>query len=68
MDLLADMANVVANGDGTFSYTLPQALPAGFSDATLGTGLMVVMEGRREMPDLLRGASGQRLCVQRCRA
>jgi OmcA/MtrC family decaheme c-type cytochrome len=51
VDLIADMASVVPNGDGTFSYTLPQPLPPGFADATLGTGLMVVLEGRRQMPD-----------------
>lgn len=51
VDLIANTASVVANGDGTFSYTLSQPLPAGFADATLGTGLMVVLEGRRLMPD-----------------
>lgn len=51
VDLIANMGSVVDNGDGTFSYTLSQTLPAGFSDATLGTGLMVVLEGRRQMPD-----------------
>jgi OmcA/MtrC family decaheme c-type cytochrome len=51
VDLIANMADVVDNANGTFSYTLAQPLPAGFSDATLGTGLMVVLEGRRQMPD-----------------
>ena len=51
VDLIANMASVVDNGNGTFSYTLSQPLPAGFSDASLGTGLMVVLEGRRIMPD-----------------
>jgi OmcA/MtrC family decaheme c-type cytochrome len=51
IDLIANMASVAANGDGTFSYTLSQPLPAGFADAALGTGLMVVLEGRRQMPD-----------------
>ena len=51
IDLIANMASVVDNGNGTFSYTLAQALPAGFDDATLGKGLMVVLEGRRVMPD-----------------
>lgn len=51
VDLIANMASVVANGDGTYSYTLAQPLPSGFADATLGTGLMVVLEGRRQMPD-----------------
>jgi OmcA/MtrC family decaheme c-type cytochrome len=51
VDLIADMASVVDNGDGTFGYTLAQPLPAGFTDATLGSGLMVVLEGRRQMPD-----------------
>ncbi|MBK7901636.1 MAG: OmcA/MtrC family decaheme c-type cytochrome [Proteobacteria bacterium] len=51
IDLIANMASVVDNGNGTYSYTLAQALPAGFDDATLGTGLMVVLEGRRVMPD-----------------
>jgi len=51
VDLIANMASVVANGDGTFSYTLAQPLPSGFADASLGTGLMVVLEGRRQLPD-----------------
>jgi OmcA/MtrC family decaheme c-type cytochrome len=51
VDLIANMASVVDNGDGTYSYTLAQPLPAGFSDPTLGTGLMVVLEGRRQMAD-----------------
>jgi OmcA/MtrC family decaheme c-type cytochrome len=51
IDLIANMASVVDNGNGTFSYTLATPLPAGFADATLGTGLMVVLEGRRAMPD-----------------
>jgi OmcA/MtrC family decaheme c-type cytochrome len=53
VDLLsaANKALIVDNLDGTFSYTLTQALPSGFSDPTLGTGLMVVLEGRRAMPD-----------------
>ncbi|MFO1408146.1 MAG: OmcA/MtrC family decaheme c-type cytochrome [Steroidobacteraceae bacterium] len=51
VDLIANMASVVDNGDGTYSYTLGQALPSGFSDPLLGTGLMVVLEGRRVMPD-----------------
>ncbi|MGB7903990.1 MAG: OmcA/MtrC family decaheme c-type cytochrome [Steroidobacteraceae bacterium] len=51
IDLIASMASVVDNGNGTFSYTLAQPLPAGFDDATLGKGLMVVLEGRRVMPD-----------------
>jgi len=51
VDLIAEMASVVDNLDGTYSYTLAQPLPAGFADATLGTGLMVVLEGRRLMPD-----------------
>ena len=45
------MASVVDNGNGTYSYTLAQVLPAGFDDSTLGKGLMVVLEGRRVMPD-----------------
>ena len=51
IDLIANKASVVDNGNGTFSYTLSQVLPAGFDDATLGKGLMVVLEGRRVMPD-----------------
>ena len=51
IDLIANKASIVDNGNGTFSYTLAQVLPAGFDDATLGKGLMVVLEGRREMPD-----------------
>ena len=51
IDLIANMASVVDNGNGTYSYTLAQALPAGFDDATLGKGLMVVLGGRRVMPD-----------------
>jgi OmcA/MtrC family decaheme c-type cytochrome len=51
VDLIAEMANVVDNQDGTFSYTLATPLPSGFADAALGSGLMVVMEGRRDMPD-----------------
>lgn len=47
IDLIANMASVVDNGDGTYSYTLAQPLPSGFSDPLLGTGLMVVLEGRR---------------------
>ena len=50
VDLLANMASVVANGDGTFSYTLAQPLPAGYADGP-GAGLVVVLEGRRVMPD-----------------
>lgn len=51
IDLIANMASVVANGDGTFSYTLATPLPERFADAALGTGLLVVLEGRRQMPD-----------------
>jgi len=51
IDLIANMASVVDNGNGTYSYTLAQVLPAGFDDATLGKGLMVVLGGRRVMPD-----------------
>ncbi len=51
IDLIANMASVVDNGNGTYSYTLAQVLPAGFDDVTLGKGLMVVLEGRRVMPD-----------------
>jgi OmcA/MtrC family decaheme c-type cytochrome len=51
IDLIANKASVVDNGNGTFSYTLAQPLPAGFDDATLGKGLMVVLEGRRVLPD-----------------
>ncbi len=51
IDLIANKASIVDNGNGTFSYTLAQVLPAGFDDATLGKGLMVVLEGRRVMPD-----------------
>jgi len=51
VDLIANMASVVANGNGTFSYTLSTPLPPAFADATLGTGLMAVLEGRRAMPD-----------------
>jgi OmcA/MtrC family decaheme c-type cytochrome len=51
VDLIANMASVVANGNGTYSYTLSQVLPAGFDDATLGKGLTVVLEGRRVMPE-----------------
>jgi OmcA/MtrC family decaheme c-type cytochrome len=51
IDLIANMASVVDNGNGTYSYTLSQVLPAGFDDATLGKGLAVVLEGRRVMPD-----------------
>ena len=51
VDLIANMASVVDNGDGTYSYTLAQVLPSGFADPVLGTGLMVVLEGRRQMPD-----------------
>jgi OmcA/MtrC family decaheme c-type cytochrome len=51
VDLIASMASVVANGDGTFSYTLSSPLPPAYADATLGSGLMVVLEGRRAMPD-----------------
>ena len=47
VDLIANMASVVDNEDGTYSYTLTQPLPSGFSDPVLGTGLMVVLEGRR---------------------
>jgi OmcA/MtrC family decaheme c-type cytochrome len=47
VDLIANMASVVDNGNGTYSYTLTQPLPSGFSDPVLGTGLMVVLEGRR---------------------
>jgi OmcA/MtrC family decaheme c-type cytochrome len=51
IDLLANMASVVDNGNGTFSYTLAPVLPSGFDTASLGKGLMVVLEGRRAMPD-----------------
>ena len=51
IDLIANMTSVVDNGNGSYSYTLAQVLPAGFDTATLGTGLMVVLEGRRAMPD-----------------
>jgi OmcA/MtrC family decaheme c-type cytochrome len=51
IDLIANKASIVDNGNGTFSYTLAQVLPAGFDNATLGKGLMVVLEGRRVMPD-----------------
>jgi OmcA/MtrC family decaheme c-type cytochrome len=51
VDLIANMASVVDNGNGTYSYTLSQVLPAAFDDATLGKGLAVVLEGRRVMPD-----------------
>ena len=51
IDLIANQASVVDNGNGTFSYTLASVLPTGFDDATLGKGLMVVLEGRRVMPD-----------------
>jgi OmcA/MtrC family decaheme c-type cytochrome len=51
IDLIANKASVVDNGNGTFSYTLASVLPSGFDDATLGKGLMVVLEGRRVMPD-----------------
>ena len=51
VDLIANMASVVDNGNGTYSYTLAQVLPSGFADPVLGTGLMVVLEGRRVMPD-----------------
>jgi OmcA/MtrC family decaheme c-type cytochrome len=47
VDLILNMASVVDNGDDTYSYTLPQPLPSGFDNAVLGTGLMVVLEGRR---------------------
>lgn len=46
-----DRSALVDNGNGTYSYTLAQPLPSGFSDANLGTGLMVVLEGRRDLPD-----------------
>jgi OmcA/MtrC family decaheme c-type cytochrome len=51
VDLIAQMADVVDNGDGTYSYTLPTPLPSGFADAALGSGLLVVLEGRRQMDD-----------------
>jgi OmcA/MtrC family decaheme c-type cytochrome len=51
IDLITSMASVVNEGSGAYSYTLAAPLPTGFSDATLGTGLMVVLEGRRQMPD-----------------
>ena len=51
IDLIANQASVVDNGNGTFSYTLASALPSGFDSAALGTGLMVVLEGRRALPD-----------------
>jgi OmcA/MtrC family decaheme c-type cytochrome len=51
VDLISQMASVVDNHDGTFSYTLAGALPPAIGDATLGTGLMVVLEGRRQLPD-----------------
>jgi OmcA/MtrC family decaheme c-type cytochrome len=47
VDMIANMASVVDNGNGTYSYTLTQPLPSGFDNAVLGTGLMVVLEGRR---------------------
>lgn len=50
-DFSSDKTPLVANGDGTFSYTLTEALPAGFASGALGTGLMVVLEGRRQLPD-----------------
>jgi OmcA/MtrC family decaheme c-type cytochrome len=46
-DFSNDKSALVDNGNGTFSYTLPTALPPAFADAKLGTGLMVVLEGRR---------------------
>jgi OmcA/MtrC family decaheme c-type cytochrome len=53
VDLIAEIAaqKVDDNQDGTFSYTLPTPLPSGFADAALGSGLLVVFEGRRQMPD-----------------
>lgn len=51
IDLIANAASVVDNGNGTFSYTLSSVLPSGFEDATLGKGLMVVLEGRRQLAD-----------------
>ena len=51
VDLITNMASVVDNGNGTYSYTLSQLLPSGFDDPVLGTGLMVVLEGWRVMPD-----------------
>jgi len=51
VDFSSDKSPIVDNKDGTFSYTLSQPLPSGFSNASLGTGLMVVLEGRRELPD-----------------
>ena len=51
IDLIANMASIVANGDGTDSYTFVQVPPPGFDNATLGKGLLVVLEGRRVMPD-----------------
>lgn len=47
VDFSSDKTAIVDNGNGTFSYTLATALPPGFADAQLGTGLMVVLEGRR---------------------
>lgn len=51
VDLIAAAASIVDAGNGTYSYTLATPLPAAFSDATLGTGLMVVLEGRRVLAD-----------------
>jgi OmcA/MtrC family decaheme c-type cytochrome len=51
IDLIANKASIVDNGNGTFSYTLASVLPSGFDNATLGKGLMVVLEGRRQLAD-----------------
>jgi OmcA/MtrC family decaheme c-type cytochrome len=51
IDLIANAASIVDNGNGTFSYTLASVLPSGFDSAALGTGLMVVLEGRRQLAD-----------------
>ncbi|MEY2920032.1 MAG: hypothetical protein RL261_1337 [Pseudomonadota bacterium] len=51
IDLIANKASIVDNGNGTFSYTLASVLPSGFDNATLGKGLMVVLEGRRVLAD-----------------
>ena len=51
IDLIANKASIVDNGNGTFSYTLASVLPSGFDTATLGKGLMVVLEGRRQLAD-----------------
>ena len=53
IDLLvaANKDAIIDNLDGTFSYTLASVLPAGFKSDALGTGLMVALEGRRQMED-----------------